>query len=442
MEHNIGIDIGTTNISVVLLGNNKKIIDIVSEKNNTKIEEDSFASLQDPLLIEKTVTNLLSQIINKHSNISINGIGIANQMHGILYVNQSGEAISSFYNWQDKRGDELFCSTTFSEYITQTTQDKVSTGYGLVTHFYNQHFNRIPQGTYKILDIGSYVISALTKKSADAVYIHPSNAQSWGLYDDTQQAFKHNEISSLSIDTSLLPQIKESNIPIGYYNDIPMYQSLGDNQAGYLSLAGEDEETVLINIGTSAQLSLLSNTEITALEKRPFINNKNIYVASSLCGGKTIDIWVHFLKDIIQTFDCSNRKEPELINKIYHHIAHMDYIDVDIKVSPYLYGSRSTLSQRASIQDITINNFDFEKITIGMVNGIVDELYHLWSKIPLKIRKTKKNVMLIGGGAKINLFFKCIKNKFDTMKVITTETSESVAIGAALWVYYLQNKGD
>ena len=48
--------------------------------------------------------NRVLELIYK-SYTGIVSIGVTGQMHGILYLNSDGQAVSNLINWQDKRGD-------------------------------------------------------------------------------------------------------------------------------------------------------------------------------------------------------------------------------------------------------------------------------------------------------------------------------------------------
>jgi len=104
----IGIDIGTTTISGVVLDNKTE------EKSRTleskTIENGSFITtanewekIQDAELIARKAQGLLDYFLDKYPDVQ--KIGLTGQMHGIVYIDKDGKCISPLYTWQDARGN-------------------------------------------------------------------------------------------------------------------------------------------------------------------------------------------------------------------------------------------------------------------------------------------------------------------------------------------------
>ena len=132
----LGIDIGTTTITALLLDTEtKSVIKSCTLKNDSFIEGKSFEKLQDPHKIIETVKSAIKDVIADNSP---DAIGITGQMHGILYLNKDNKPCSPLMIWQDERGNEVYSdSETYAQYLTRVTEIKVASGFGLTTHFYN-----------------------------------------------------------------------------------------------------------------------------------------------------------------------------------------------------------------------------------------------------------------------------------------------------------------
>ena len=147
----VGIDIGTTTISGVVL-----------EKNGTQkprilkaktIENGSFLTttkdwerIQDAEKIVKKSRQMLDDFLDEYPEVE--KIGLTGQMHGIVYIDKEGTCVSPLYTWQDARGS--LCEEnngSLTEEIQQTCNVQVASGYGIVTHIYNlrHHLIRIRQ---------------------------------------------------------------------------------------------------------------------------------------------------------------------------------------------------------------------------------------------------------------------------------------------------------
>ena len=100
----VGIDIGTTTVSGVCYDLDKKLqLEAYSVPHNSYTKTGLFSEQSVSVILE-TVFELLNGFTDKYKNIV--SIGLTGQMHGIVYINKHGEAVSDLINWQDKRADQ------------------------------------------------------------------------------------------------------------------------------------------------------------------------------------------------------------------------------------------------------------------------------------------------------------------------------------------------
>ena len=91
--HFIGIDIGTSSICGVAYHLTDKKIESITKSNHTSIETSgTWEKMQDPAKIMDIVRDMITEFSAKYPDIK--GIGFTGQMHGILYVDEQGEAVS------------------------------------------------------------------------------------------------------------------------------------------------------------------------------------------------------------------------------------------------------------------------------------------------------------------------------------------------------------
>ena len=95
----IGIDIGTTTLSFTVTER-----DTLAVIQNYTIANDSFIQtgnpwerIQDTDVILSRIHPVLNEILDTYSDIS--AIGITSQMHGIVYTDRQGNAVSPLYTW-------------------------------------------------------------------------------------------------------------------------------------------------------------------------------------------------------------------------------------------------------------------------------------------------------------------------------------------------------
>ena len=281
----IGIDIGTTTISLVVLDTEKKmVLESRTISNGTFIETgNDWERIQEPVKIIEKAVGVLNELLAAHKDVET--IGLTGQMHGIVYLDKEGECVSPLYTWQDGRGAQSeFDGKSIVQEVYEKTGLTVSTGFGLVTHLYHCRKGIVPEGAATFCSIGDYLGMKLTGRKTPLV--HASNAGSFGLnlFDSEKGEFRKAVLEQLGIDTSILPEVTGDVVVLGKYKGIPVTAALGDNQASFLGSVGFKENTILLNIGTSGQISVLSDQLFSGegIEARPFVNG-NICWLVLLC---------------------------------------------------------------------------------------------------------------------------------------------------------------
>ena len=432
----IGIDIGTSTISFVIYNPQSKETDYKTIVNNTIIQSpEEWEKSQDPIKITDIIEKALRGYLEQYNDIK--GIGITGQMHGVLYVDEYGNAISPLYTWQDGRGNLIYKDNmTYSEFLSETTDYKIATGYGLVTHFYNKVNNLIPPGAKKICTIMDYVAMKLSGKKEPVTDY--TNGAALGFFDVEKLKFDYPVIEKAGIDSSIVPDTDNSGQCIGYYKNIPVYPAIGDNQAAFIGSVNDKRSSIHITVGTSSQISVYTDKYIAipGLDTRPFPGGGYILVGAALCGGQAFAILKDFFKKMLMMFSvkescCHNINEED----IYDLMTSVQYKDntYDIPVVKTLFnGTRSKPSDRGSIHNLSANNFTPDNLVLGFLKGICDELYNFYKNLPENIKKDKNSITGSGNAIKKNpLFCKAFEEQFE-LKMNFSDCREEAAFGACL----------
>lgn len=100
----MSIDIGTATICGVVFDlDSEKILYKETIENKSFINTDhEWERVQDVEMIISKAILLLNRCLEKYSGID--SIGLTRQMHGIVYIDDMGKAISPLYTWQNQRG--------------------------------------------------------------------------------------------------------------------------------------------------------------------------------------------------------------------------------------------------------------------------------------------------------------------------------------------------
>lgn len=168
--HAIGIDIGTTSICGVLIdAKDGRLLKSHTVAGDAFIRTDfAWEKLQDVDKIISVARELLYELADPDTAV----IGLTGQMHGILYTDEQGQAVSPLYTWQDQRGNLPFGDTTYAEYLGSCP------GYGGVTDFYNRMNGIRPAEAVCCCTIADYLGMKLCGLSQPV--IHSSNLASFG----------------------------------------------------------------------------------------------------------------------------------------------------------------------------------------------------------------------------------------------------------------------
>lgn len=477
----IGIDIGTTSICAILYdsGHDKVVKELHGE--NHFLPGEGF--MQDPEEIAGTSRRLLEGLLEdicperkeslyreerpghrENEGPQIGGIGISSQMHGILYVNREGKAVSPFYTWKNEWGNESYRDgKSYAEYLSEQTGMNLYSGYGSVTHFYLQERRMIPEEAVAFVNIGDYFAMELTgsiKFLADVTI-----AASFGGFDLKRRQFDLSAMETAGVDASYYPEVTEGK-EAGVFEGIPVFCAVGDNQASFLGAIRDRNGSVSVNVGTGSQVSVFSEElyEIGKGEVRPFPGGGWLYVGASVNGGKVYERLAVFFKEIMDSFGAG--VEQGAVYEIMERLGR-NKKETDLMVRPSLYGVREnvrgerirengaeetvreggreeTAAAASGIFGLKEDNFHASDLVRGFVSGMADELYELYLGFPEELRRGKSGITASGNGIRKNPLLKEEIEKLYKMPVSFTDREEEAATGAAAMaenlVHSLRNK--
>jgi sedoheptulokinase len=427
----VGLDIGTTSICAVLIdADSGVLLESYSLPNQAAITGGkAFEKAQDPEFILSTCQTLLTSFLENHSDIV--SIGLTGQMHGILYLDDKGRAISPLYTWQDNRGNEIYKDNlTYAEYLTRQTAYPMATGYGLTTHFYQTVNHLVPQNAAAFCNIADYVVMSLTGKTKPAS--HPSMAASFGFYNTPGKCFELDMLQKVGLDPAMLPAVAVKEDRIGVYKDsISVSAALGDNQASFLGSINQDS-LVLVNVGTSGQISIFSQeyTRIKGFECRPYIQDGYILVGAALCGGYAYNILKNFFAQSAQMMGLEAPANLyEFMNQAALQAALSEH---PIRVDTRFNGTRENPEIRGSITHIAADTFTPQRLCRGVLQGICDELYAYLLLVPDKTAGMS-SITASGNGLRKNPVLQSIFAQTFGVPVRIPKYTEEASYGAALF---------
>jgi sedoheptulokinase len=424
----LALDVGTTKICALVIDEDSGAVLEVRHSANAFLPVAWTGDRrQDPERIASAVRELAAGLAEKYRPVRC--IGVTGQMHGILYVDASGRAVSPLYTWQDASASlPMESGESYAAYLAKIFPGPIAAGYGLATLFYHLSTRQVPKEAVKICSIGDYVTMRLCGSTSPV--IHATNAGGMGFFDVCHNRFDEEKMSLAGIDPSLLPRMAGGMEVLGEYADgVPVSVSIGDNQAAFLGSVQDSQGSVLVNIGTGSQISLVSRdvVNVEGVEIRPFFEDGFLIAGASLCGGRAYALLERFFRQVLQMAGITD--ERSLYNEMDALVENAG--ECSLVVNTLFAGSRQDPSVRGNILNISEDNFNPAQLATGFLNGAVHELYSLY--LPLKKENDHKRLIGAGNGIrKSRPLRRILARQFGRLLEIPLYQEEA-AYGAALF---------
>ena len=425
----IGLDIGTTTIcGLVLDSGTGGILSVVTRPNTSRLPGKAWEALQDPAVIMGLVREMMDGFLDRFDGVA--AIGIAGQMHGILYVDKAGRACSPLYTWQDGRGDLAEAGEpSTSAGLSAALGSRVSTGMGIVTHAFNAAHGLVPREATALCSIADYAAMALGDSTVPRM--DTSNAASLGCFDFDRLDFRREAIEKLGLDAGLFPEVTNGFPVLGQAPaGVPVSTAAGDNQASFLGSVREVNSTALFNVGTGSQVSLYleSADDIPGVDIRPFPFGGFLAVGAALCGGTAYSLLRGFFEQTLRLFGAEAPVSWEAMNAAERPVPGRGALVVDTRFS----GTRVDPSVRGSISGIGVDNFTPENLIASVREGIAAELLEFYQRVPAARRTHVTAVAGSGNGIRLNPALRGIFESRLGMKLRVPRHREETSFGAAL----------
>lgn len=434
----LGVDIGTTSISAVVVENMDKVLCSVTENSMANLAtQNDWEMLQDAKHILDKVFQIIEGLEKRFPEVE--AIGVTGQMHGIVYLDREGEIVSPLYTWLDGRGNLPFGENeTYAQHITNVTQCEVATGMGFVTHFYNMRNGLVPANASVFCTIYDCLAMKLCAKKRPV--IHPSSAASFGLFDVAKKVYRVDCLEKLGIQADMCPAVLEND---GYVGEtgrgVPVAVGLGDNQASYLGAVQDKETDVLVNIGTGSQVSFYVDKDCEAgqnFEIRPFIFGKYLMVGSSLNGGASFELLEKLFCEIAAIV---NEREVQSCYSAIDDYLEKNCIPENIPtINTQFFGTRWNPEIHASMMNLTSDNFHALNLIYGFLYGMAEELHQMYLGYCAQNKVKFSRLIGSGNGIRKNpAMCKCLAAVFG-MPITISRFEEEAACGAAFYAQMQQ----
>ena len=341
MPITLGLDIGTTTITALALDAldghvlaratqpNAAEVTSTADRARGRSEWDAEKMLAAALVALGEVVGKLGERRGE-----VVGLGLTGQQHGVVLVDDQTRPLTPFINWQDRRGEEIVPGTeqTYTQRAAallgpdaaRRTGCTLASGYLGTTLFWLREAGQLPAAALANF-ITDFVGARLT---ATFPVTDPTMAASSALLHVQAREWDPAALQALGLPPSVFPPVREAGNPLGGLTrdagratglpvGLPVFVGLGDNQASFVGSVAHRAVSVLVNVGTGAQVSRYVEREEweawegreDALgpgrpEVRPFPRGGYLLVHAGLFGGRTYALLDRFFRQVgVDLFD-------------------------------------------------------------------------------------------------------------------------------------------
>ena len=424
MNYTLGIDTGTTSVSIAAINEAHELLTSRTVNHNAFIKgETPESKMQDSNRILEIVMAGLESITQEYGKPS--AIGFTGQMHGVLYLDKNGDPVSPLYTWEDPSAN-IPVNGESSLHILHSHGVKCSAGYGVATHFYLQRAGKIPSDAVRLSTISDYIAMKLCGKNSPL--LSSEMAAGLGGFDIRKREFMVDRLESAGVNVSFLPENVKGYCVVGKTESgVPVVCSMGDNQASFMGSV-DDEDTLLLNIGTGSQVSFMTREFAETdgdIELRPYGENY-LLAGAALCGGRAYAMLENFYREI-----CGHSCY-EMMSKHAEEFLRTCGLTQAWNVDTRFQGTRSNPNINGSITGITSDNFTPGAFTVGVIRGIITELYGMYEAMKNLTGRNAAAIVGSGNGMRKNEIMRRIAGEIFGLDVRVPKYEEEAARGCAI----------
>lgn len=445
MPRTLGIDIGTTSVSLVLLdtGNPSATRHASVNTGAFRAEAPGGHREQDCSRIVRGLSDTLSQLAGRNGRLSADAISVTGQMHSCVFLDAARRPATPLITWQDKRPLETAPGggTWLDEFLrilrAHTTEPlgmNPTTGYMGATWFAMSRAGTLPHEARGVAMVHDWIVSEMIGDASQPLVTDPSFAQSAGLFLPSTSDWNQPAIRALGLDPNFLPRVQPMASRIGVtgrtafplVSGIPIFAGAGDNQASVLGSLRELRDSVLINLGTGGQVSVVSDQfgPFDGIDTRMFADGLFLLVGPSFCGGRAYAILKNFLSGIGRDVFGVSLDDAAL----YAALERLARDTTPMTCEPLFAGTPSEPSRRGVIGNVSEENFTLGDLATAVMTGIVEELRGYHARMP----GSQHHLVGAGNAFRRNTRLRHVAARVFNRTLHLPSIAEEAALGAAL----------
>ena len=431
----LGIDLGTSSMKCLVIGDNQEIIQSASSDDIPLSNPHSGWSEQDPNSWIVALETCLKKLSAKILLTDIKAISFSGHMHGATCLDSNNKVIRPCILWNDTRSHEECLEIMNDKSIMDIAGNIAMPGFTApkVLWLKNNELKNFKL-INKVLLPKDYLRFYLTGE------FHSDLSDASGTYwlDIEKRDWSQKLLDISSMKLSQMPKLcegtdqtgiikKDISEKYGFNYECKVYGGAGDNAAAAVGLGLYDEGDVSLSLGTSGVI--FGST-------KKFLKNYNDAI-HSFCHSLP-NTW-HLMSVMLsctsnvnwfmKTFDSSIQ---EITDQLKLSIESHNLIKNAPYYLPYLTGERTPINNphvRASFHNMGIET-NRSALIYSLIEGIsfgLNDNYQALARTGIKLN----NVFVIGGGSQNESWIKLLASILDRDLAITEASDAMAAFGAA-----------
>lgn len=417
---NLGIDLGTSSIKVVILDDNLKLIKEASSPLTVSRPHPNWSE-QNP---EDWWNGLLKALKQLGDLSAIKRIGLSGQMHGAVLLDKSLKVLRPAILWNDGRSIKECAILEATPNAISIVKNRIMPGFTAPKLLWvKENEPKIFAAIHKVLLPKDYLRLRLTGELATDV----SDASGTMWLDIEKRAWSEAMLEATHLRIEQMPKTYEgpevtgTALPsLGFSPNVEVIAGGGDNAASALSMNVTKPHEAFLSLGTSGVYFVASDTPKANPEKAVHTfchavpsmwHHMSVMLSSASC----LDWLSHLL----------NKPLPELLKEVPKH--------TDVLFLPYLSGERTPHNNpnaRGVFFNLSLDTTPGH-LTRAVLEGVA--MAFLDGQDAMEAAKVAiSEVSVVGGGAKSLLWGQILANTLNRPLHYRTHRNIGGAFGAAV----------
>jgi xylulokinase len=273
MGFSVGIDLGTSGVKVLLVGDGGNIVRVASREYPVHRPEVDWVE-QDPADWWEATSASINEVTSDVDPREVGAVGLTGQMHGSVFLDADHEVLRPAILWNDQRTSaqcEEILDTIGERRLIELTSNPPFEGFTAPKIMWvMENEPEVFERTEKILLPKDYIRYRLTEEFATDV----SDASGTLLLNIEERTWSEEILDALNVPIDMLPEVYESPQvtgavsgstcdAVGLPAGTPVVAGAGDNAAGAVGTGIVGDGDAWGSIGTSGVVFVATDDPVT-----------------------------------------------------------------------------------------------------------------------------------------------------------------------------------